>query len=328
MMRTIVFDAAELPGDARLRKERWVDSLSSGYVRLLADARPDKPFDGSLRIKILGLTAIGRISGTVQTIARTPTEIAAENTDNAVLLLNSGSSELLVGQDGKSIECARGAAVLIEQCEPSFIKAGPQRDCNFVAVQLPRQCLRRRYRSFEERFMTPVMAPTSALTLLRSYIDALLDCPDGGAAGVPRFAADHVADLIAAAIAPADVSPDWQSPNLREGRLEAIRREVDRSFMMPDFSLTILARRLEVSPRHIQALLAEAGTSFTDEVARRRLTLAHNMLASSCYKHMSVMDIALECGFPTVSHFHRVFRKHFDATPGEVRGTAAAPPPR
>ena len=115
-MQAISFDSADLPGDAQLRKERWVDSLSSGYVRLQADAMPDTPFAGRLKIKLLGQTAIGRISGTVQTIGRSAAEIAAENTDNAVLLVNSGSNDLLVRQQGKSIGCGTGAAVLIEQC--------------------------------------------------------------------------------------------------------------------------------------------------------------------------------------------------------------------
>src|SRR5512132_3386203 len=100
-MQRISFDSADLPGDAGLRRDRWVDSLSSGYVRLRADARPNVPFDGQLKIMLLGQAAIGRICGTVQTISRGAAEIAIENTDNAVLLLNSGTDEMLVEQSGK-----------------------------------------------------------------------------------------------------------------------------------------------------------------------------------------------------------------------------------
>ena len=125
-MQTILFDSTDLPGNERLRRERWVNSLSSGYVRLRADAKPNVPFNGQLRIILLGQAAIGRISGTVQAIARRTTEIAIENTDNAVLLLNSGTDEMLVEQKGKSIACTAGAAMLIEQCEPSSIEVSAQ----------------------------------------------------------------------------------------------------------------------------------------------------------------------------------------------------------
>jgi AraC-like DNA-binding protein len=321
-MQTILFDSDNLPGDERLRRERWVDSLSSGYVRLHADAKPNVRFNGQLKIMLLGQAAIGRITGTVHTIARTATEIAAENTDNAVLLLNRGTNDMLVEQKHKGIACAVGAAVLIEQCEPSSIKMSPQHVCDFVAIQLPRQQLRGHDCSLEDRFMIPVAASTPALALARGYVDTLLKLSDTDEVDIPRFSADHIADLVAAAVAPENLFQEKQAPNLRVARFEMIRRELDRNFMMFDFSLTVLARRLAVSPRYVQALFSEAATSFTDEVTKRRLARAHDMLASPRHAHMSIMDIAHECGFPTVSHFHRMFRRRFKATPGDVRSKA------
>jgi AraC-like DNA-binding protein len=71
-----------------------------------------------------------------------------------------------------------------------------------------------------------------------------------------------------------------------------------------------------------QRLLAENQTSFVDEVVRRRLRRARDMLASPRYAHMSIIAIAHDCGFSTVSHFHRVFRRHFGTTPCEAREQA------
>jgi AraC-like DNA-binding protein len=318
-MQTILFDSADLPGDERLRRERWVDSLSSGYVRLRADAKPDVRFNGRLKIMQLGQAAIGRISGTVQTISRTANEIAAENTDNAVLLLNSGKYDILIEQKRASIACAAGAAVIIEQCEPSSIKVSAQHVCDFMAVQMPRQLLRERACGVQDRFMMPIAASTSALALTRAYVDTLLDRSGATNTSIPRFAADHITDLIAAAVAPENLFQETQAPNLRAARFETIRRELDRNFMIPGFSLTVLARRLGVTPRYAQVLFAEAATSFSDELTRRRLTRAHDMLMSPRYDHMNVMAVAHECGFSTVSHFHRMFRRHFETTPGELR---------
>lgn len=322
-MQRISFDSADLPGDERLRRDRWVDSLSSGYVRLRADARPNVPFDGQLKIMLLGQAAIGRIYGTVQTISRGAAEIAIENTDNAVLLLNSGTDEMLVEQSGKSVACTAGAAVLIEQCVPSTINVSAQHHCNFMAIQLPRQQLRGQTCNVEDRFMAPIPASASAPALAYAYVETLLKLSGAAEqADIPRFAADHIADLVVAAVALKTLHQETQAPSLRAARFETVRRELDRNFMMPGFSLTALARRLLVSPRYVQALFSEAGTSFTDELTTRRLMRAHEMLASPHYAHMKVMDVAYECGFPTVSHFHRIFRRHFDATPGEVRDRA------
>ena len=321
-MQTIRFDSNDLPGDEALRREQWVDLLSSGYVRLRADAKPNLAFDGQLRIMQLGHAAVGRISGTVETIARTAAEIAAENTDNVVLLLNRSSESMLVEQKGARVACAMNSAVLIEQCEASAIEIGKQGNCDFVAIQLPRQELHRRRHGAAAGFMAPIPASAAMLALTNTYVDALLAHHDPDAADTSWFAADHVADLIAATVAPQGFSPVRESPNLRTARFRAMLGEIDRHFMKPGFSLRVLARRFDVSPRQVQMLFAEAETSFTDEILRRRLALAYDMLRSERSAHMSVIEIAHSCGFPTVSHFHRLFRRHFSATPGDVRGLA------
>jgi AraC-like DNA-binding protein len=321
-MQTIRFDSNDLPGNEALRREQWVDLLSSGYVRLRADAKPDRVFDGQLRIMQLEHAAIGRISGTVETIARTSTEIAAENTDNVVLLLNRSRESMLVEQKGIRIECATNAAVLIEQCEASAIEIGKRDVCDFVAIQLPRQALRRRRHGAAAGFMALIPASASMLALTNTYVDALLAHHDPDAADTSWFAADHVADLIAATLAPQGIGAAHESSNLRAARFRAMLGEIDRHFMKPGFSLRTLARRFEVSPRQVQMLFAEAETSFTDEILRRRLALAYDMLRSPRNAHMSVIEIAHHCGFPTVSHFHRLFRRQFAATPGDVRELA------
>jgi AraC-like DNA-binding protein len=160
------------------------------------------------------------------------------------------------------------------------------------------------------------------LALARTYVDTLLSPSSIGNSAIARFAGHHIADLVAAAVSPDSTSHEARSPGLRAARFETIRRELDRNFLEPDFSLTVLARRFGVTPRYVQTLFAEAATSFTDELTRRRLIRAHDMLASSRYDHMNVVDVAHECGFSTVSHFHRMFRRRFKATPGEVRGEA------
>lgn len=319
-MQKILFDSTQLPGDERLRKERWVNSLSSGYARLHADAAPEMPFEGALKIILLGHTSIGSIAGTVRTISRNAEDIAAENTDNVVLLFNSGHDRIRIEQKGKGIDCAAGGAVLIEQCEPSTIKMAARKTCGLVAIQVPRRYALRENPDIENRFLTA--ASTTALALARAYVDILLNQSGADDAAIPRLAGHHISDLVAAAVGSDSLDRETHSPGLRAARLETIRRDLDRHFLEPTFSLTALARRLGVTPRYVQALFAEAATSFTDELTKRRLVRAHDMLASARYAHMNVTDVAHECGFSTVSHFHRMFRRRFEKTPGAVRGKA------
>jgi AraC-like DNA-binding protein len=320
-VKKLIFDSAEQPGDRRQRMEQWLEALSSGYVRLSANPTSDMHFHGRLKIVQLENASIGTIGGTVQSISRTVADVAIENTNNVVLLFNHGLHVIGIEQKGRSADCAPGGAILIEQCEPSMIKVAAPDVCRLVAVQVPRGQVRRTCPQLEDRFLAPISAPSSALALMCAYVDFVLDPCAGNDAQIARIASDHVTDLVAAIVGSDGVIYGERLRGLRAGRSATIMRELDRSFMDSGFSLAVLARRLAVTPRYVQALLAEVETSFTDEVTRRRLDCARDILSSSRYLHKSIMEISQECGFSTVSHFHRVFRRRFDATPGEVRAS-------
>jgi len=102
----------------------------------------------------------------------------------------------------------------------------------------------------------------------------------------------------------------------RAARLEAIKADLTR-----DASLSIdeIARRQGVTPRYVQILLEEQGTTFGEFVTERRLDVARSMLRSPRYAGWSIAGIAFEAGFRDLSHFNRRFRRRFGVTPSEFR---------
>lgn len=319
-MRKIIFDAVSLP-DEHQRKEMWVASLSSGYTRLHSDPASDVPFRGELKIALLDSMSIGTVRGTVKNISRFAVDITGDNSDNIALLFNDSPYVARVEQSGKRVDLDPGAAVLIEECEPSHVTTAVSA-CAVLAIKVPRQPLCRRIRGIEDRFVTPIAASSAALALMRSYADVLLDHPDDDNPIITRLLPEHVLDLVVSIIETTDRDYDRLSNGVRAARLAMIRREIDRNFVDMDFSLVALARRLAVTPRYVQRLLAEMETSFSDELTRRRLNRAHDMLSSSRHLHVNVIEVAHECGFSSVSHFHRMFRRQFNETPGGVRAIA------
>ena len=103
---------------------------------------------------------------------------------------------------------------------------------------------------------------------------------------------------------------------MRAARLEAIKADLTR-----DASLSIdeIARRQGVTPRYVQILLEEQGTTFGEFVTERRLDVARSMLRSPRYAGWSIAGIAFEAGFRDLSHFNRRFRRRFGVTPSEFR---------
>jgi AraC-like DNA-binding protein len=77
-----------------------------------------------------------------------------------------------------------------------------------------------------------------------------------------------------------------------------------------------MAARHANSPRYVQMLFEEAGTTFSEFVLERRLGAAREMLFSPRYTGWSIAAIALEVGFGDLSHFKR----RYSMTPTEMRG--------
>ena len=66
-------------------------------------------------------------------------------------------------------------------------------------------------------------------------------------------------------------------------------------------------------------LFETEGTTFSQFVLARRLSLARRMLADPRPDHQAIAAIAYEAGFGDLSYFNRAFRRRFGMAPGEVR---------
>jgi len=68
----------------------------------------------------------------------------------------------------------------------------------------------------------------------------------------------------------------------------------------------------------VQKLLEGTGKSFTEHLAGCRLERAFAMLTDPHHLHLAIIEV----GFGDVSHFNRMFRRHFGETPSGVRAAS------
>jgi AraC family transcriptional regulator len=79
-----------------------------------------------------------------------------------------------------------------------------------------------------------------------------------------------------------------------------------------------MAAVADLSPAHFaRAFAATVGATPFDYVMTRRLARAHELLTRTDRR---VLDVALDVGFKTPSHFAARFRREFGLTPREIRG--------
>lgn len=210
-----------------------------------------------------------------------------------------------------------GDGILLVYREPALLEFV---DATYVSVRVPFAAISPLARNVGAAGGLCIPRDTEALSLLQSYVASLPERIADSQLG--RLSAGHIYDLIALAIgATAEGREIARRRGVRAARLEAIKADVVRGAAS---SLDQLAARQGISPRYVQMLFEEDGTTFTDYVLERRLDAARRMLTSPRYAAWSVTAIALEAGFGDLSYFNRRFKRRYHMTPSDQRRLAGA----
>lgn len=308
------FSTDMLPPNDRLAI--WREVFGRTVVRLDMVPLADTPFYSEAVLTPLpDLNLMTGVNPGIS-VQRTRTLITDGNDDVVISIPLAG--EGVAAQLGRETKLAQGDAAVLSSADVGSVTF--PHASRFLSIGVPRHLLKRRVPNLEDHFVERIPRDNPALRLIMSYVEAWHQGELAVTPELRRIFAGHMHDLIALAVgASGDAAATAAQRGGRAARLALIRREIDKGFADPDFSLTALARRVGVSPRYVQMLLAETASSFVDEVIDRRLKRAHDLLQSPRHSHLSITDIAYECGFTTVAHFHRLFRRRFSTTPGERR---------
>src|SRR5262245_10144075 len=100
--------------------------------------------------------------------------------------------------------------------------------------------------------------------------------------------------------------------------LHRLKAHVRTHLADPDLSISEAATALGVSPRYVNDLLSEEGTSFQRFVLTERLAQCQRDLASPILAHRHVSEIAFAWGFNDVSHFGRGLPERDELQRGDV----------
>jgi len=222
---------------------------------------------------------------------------------------------------GREHDLHSNDGVLISSADPGILLL--QSPAPMVSFALPREALRPMLRYGEDCAGRPVLANTPAFRLLRRYVEMLRQEEAAIAPELQRVAVTHVYDLLALALG---ATREAQHAGVNRGagaaHLSMIKKEIEEN-ANDKCSVESVAARHGLSPRHVQRLFEQDGTSFTEYLREQRLLCAYRMLGSPRFSRMRISDIAFEAGFNDLSWFNRQFRNRFGASPGDVRAKAA-----
>jgi AraC-like DNA-binding protein len=99
--------------------------------------------------------------------------------------------------------------------------------------------------------------------------------------------------------------------------MQPILQYIDLHHTEPGLSLSDLAARVAVSSAHFSRVFKQlTGMNVTDYVNAKRIVTAKELLATT---PGGIERIAERCGFESLPHFHRLFKKLAGTTPGAYR---------
>jgi transcriptional regulator GlxA family with amidase domain len=169
-------------------------------------------------------------------------------------------------------------------------------------------------------------------TLLYCVDDGIFSCAGGTSAAdmmLHMIAEEHGADLsslVADTIVHTPLRSDTDEQRLsvparigvRHPKLVSIIQEMERSTEEP-ISPSNLAKSVNMSTRQLERLFRRyLNRSPKRYYMELRLEKARNLLLQT---DMSVINVALACGFTSPSHFSKCYRSHFNRTPYRERGS-------
>lgn len=151
--------------------------------------------------------------------------------------------------------------------------------------------------------------------LRAAFLRALRACDE--AAGVPESVARHQLQEVLVGLAEHGLRFDLNGFN----RIATRVRRLVGADATQRWRAGAVARQLGMSEATLRRRLEREHTSFRRVLQEVRMGRALVLLQSS---ELSVLQVALEVGYDSVSQFSARFRRHFGQSPRQLRGSAAA----
>lgn len=278
----------------------------------------DTPFRYEAQLRVVEGASWGSARSSAIVTRRTR-QLLKDDQDH-VMLVMPGAKMVLQSPGKDDLVIAAGEAMLLSHQRESQIIV-PSFQHNW-ALRVPHRDLAALVPGLGAAPLTVLRQNTPMLSLLRRY-GQLLDAEPLADPMEQAFVARQLLQMLALAVGTApDLARHIEQEAVAPARLAAIEADIVGNLGNTNLNLNWVAARHGLSPRHLQRLLAQRGTSFSDFVGSSRLGKARQMLEDPRLASRSVVSIALECGFPEASSLNRSFRRAYGMTPTDARVAA------
>lgn len=295
-------------------QRRGVDGMAdyNPLVELSAD-EPDE-FGAMMYARTLSKVTTYCALHTPLRLERTSELVRDRPYENLVVLVSSLRGHTTVRQGTRDFAYLPGQLVFVNFAVPYSHYCDSVTDPMGLIIPID---LLGRQRHTAERARRPVASHTLLSRAAAGFVTRFAVDTAISAAPAPPLDTELAAvDLITAALA----ELNFDSYRLEDNALfvhEAAMDLIERHHRDPEFSPDVIAEELHLSRRQVYRNFEKAGESVAGLIAARRVETAREMLALD--PDLSIGEVAVAAGFPTVATFRNRFRSHYGVGPREFR---------
>jgi AraC-like DNA-binding protein len=291
----------------------------ASFASIGIEPRGEGPFRSQMTAMALPNLAVGQIANSACTVSRTSTHIAGGNDDLTLFIVTEGRVKVQLKGREEQVYGPGEAYIAGNDHAGEF----DLDSIGHIQLAVPREAMARRIAG-PDRLADHSwrLDAVPELRFIAGYARLLLSTEENWTPELAGLASAHAHDLMTLLLgARRDEAGLARLGGLRAARLRAVLGEIERHFAEPDFTAGTAGAALGLAERTVHDLLHGTGTSFTERVLELRLQRALTMLAGGTT--LRVSQVAYACGFGTVAHFTRAFRRRFGATPTAARSFEA-----
>jgi AraC-like DNA-binding protein len=315
----LYFSTAALPEHERF--PAFCEEVIRRYTALDVKARDESKFHATIELQRSGAVDVGVFKTAAATFDRSPHLLHDGDDGLIVMLCQSGLAHQTQRENDQKV--GAGEAVV---CDCAYFGGlHTSVDAEFLSVKVPRHRVAGLLPDHMRFAGAKLDKDPLARRLLFGYLAGTRNVGPLNKGPAVELYEDHLIDLIALSLGiKGDARVLAEVRGARAARRAAILREIENRSGDAGLSAITVALLLGVTPRYVHLLLEETGKSFTHHVLERRLERAALLLRDPRWRNRKIADVAAEAGFTDLSYFNRAFRRHFGATPSDLRAAASS----
>ena len=300
------FSSEVLPAEHRL--EEWQDVLGSVFTGCRSSSIAQDSFAVDLDVALGSSAVVGQTYCAAVRNERTNQCLRDGGEDYFVYLVDDGTGWFQQGEERHLLR--PGHAVLGTFTRP--FDSG-WFEANGLGIRLSRSLFGR----IDLDRQIGRLAEGAQARLLASYARTVFE---EVRRGMPLGAMHerHLAELMASLVLGSGQGISTSADTA--ARVSRMREVIARRYADPTLSMRHVARAVNLSERAGYLAFEGAELTFTEELHKVRLDRARERLSRGDAR---IIDVAYDVGFSDASHFHRLFKRRFGCTPGEIRALAS-----